>query len=308
MANIISCSKNRIACVGEVMIEIVMTGTDSAALGVAGDTFNTAVYLKHLLKSLDKTVSYFTAIGTDSFSTRILSKMTAHGIDTSNVEIRPDLVPGMYAIDTDGHGERSFSYWRSQSAARTLFAPPCQIEMRALKDFDIVYISGISMAILPAKTRSAVLEFLREYRKTGGLVAFDSNFRPQLWEDIQTARRVASAMWALSDIALPSIDDEMALFGDTSEHAVVERLRSSGVSYGALKRGASGPLDLSLATGKVNYSEVTNIVDTTAAGDSFNAGFLASNMRDETIGEALQAGHRLASKVIQKKGAIVLGD
>ena len=308
MVNTTLGSKNRIVCVGEVMIEIVMTGTDTAAIGVAGDTFNTAVYLKHLLKSLDKTISYCTALGKDSFSTRILSKMSSHGIDTTNIEIRPDLKPGMYAIDTDEQGERYFSYWRSQSAARTLFAPPCQIEIRMLKDFDIIYISGISMAILPATTRTTVLEFLGEYRKTGGLVAFDSNYRPQLWADIETARRVTSAMWALSDIALPSIDDEMALFGDTSENAVIDRLRSSGVTYGALKRGASGPLDLSLATSGEIYSEVTNIVDTTAAGDSFNAGFLASCMRDQTIGEALQAGHRLASRVIQNKGAIVLGD
>ena len=303
-----SSPKNNIACVGEVMIEIVITGADTAALGVAGDTFNTAVYLKQLLKPLDKTVSYFTALGKDRFSSRIVSKMVEYEIDTSHIEFRPDHMPGMYAIETDEEGERSFSYWRSQSAARTLFSPPCQIEISSLRSFDIVYISGISMAILPPATRASLLEFVGDYRTAGGLIAFDSNFRPNLWENIETAREITSSMWANTDIALPSMDDEMALFGDTSERQVIDRLRTSGVIFGALKRGAAGPVDLSSENSGANYPGVKNIVDTTAAGDSFNAGFLASYMRGEPIGQSLKAGHMLASKVIQKQGAIVLDD
>ena len=295
----------KIACIGEVMIELATGLNGQANIGVAGDTYNTAVYLRKISDDDTLDVSYVTALGEDSFSQKIISQIKHHGISADHIELREDLMPGLYAIETDEDGERTFSYWRGQSAAKTLFQEPCKIRLDSISDFDLIYISGISMAILPNETRVQLIDSFKEFRNKGGKLAFDSNYRPRLWEDVETARSVTMTMWSLADIALPSLDDEMALFGETSEAQTLQRLADSGVASGALKRGIEGPLALGESTGDMTFERVTNVVDTTAAGDSFNAGYLAAHMAGQSGREAMLKGHALASKVIQERGAII---
>jgi len=295
----------KIACIGEVMIELIAKQGNQAKIGVAGDTYNTAVYLRKISNPNDFNISYVTALGSDTFSRRILFEIERHNITSAHIEVRDNLMPGLYAIETDENGERSFSYWRGQAAAKTLFQEPCKIKLHSLLEFDLIYISGISMAILPDDTRSVLIDFLKEFRTSGGKLAYDSNYRPRLWEDLETAREVTMAMWSLTDIALPSLDDEMLLFDDANESAVLHRLSDAGVSYGALKRGIKGPLAIGEKVNPCAFNRVTNIVDTTAAGDSFNAGFLYQYVIGGKLENAMQSGHTLASKVIQASGAIV---
>ena len=297
---------------GEVMIELIAAPT-TAKLSVAGDSYNTAVYLKRLLNK-GETVSYITALGDDGFSTRITADMARHEIDASYVEIRAGTMPGLYAIETDAAGERAFSYWRDSAAVRSLFQPPCQVELPCLLDFDLLFLTGISIAVLPSDTRKALLAQIDAFRANGGFVAFDSNYRPRLWADERTARAVTAEFWARADICLPSLDDEMALFGQ-DETAVYARFGaeatagvSAGVSarVGAMKRGGLGPRGLSgIASGAV-FAPAPVVVDTTAAGDSFNAGFLSVIINGGSIDEAMMAGHNLAMQVVQKAGAILV--
>lgn len=294
-----------ICCIGEVMIELVNGRDGNIALGVAGDTYNTAVYLKRQLKTADVTVSYCTALGTDPYSTKIRDTLSHYGLDTSCIESREDKIPGLYAVDTDDQGERSFTYWRSDAAARTLFQSPGTVSLETLETFDLIYLSGISMAILPAAIREKLIDFIAAFRAKGGTFAYDSNYRPRLWEDQATAQGVNNRMWQLADIALPSVDDEMALFGDASEAAVVDRLHGFGVTAGALKRGAEGPLDLAGQAVAQDLTLVEKVVDSTAAGDSFNAGYLAALVQGQTTQMQMESGHNLAAKVITHPGAII---
>ncbi len=295
----------RIACVGEVMIELMIDRGDAATLGVAGDTYNTAVYMARALSNIEADISYVTALGRDPYSERIMQALHDHGIGTDHIERRADLLPGLYAIELDEHGERSFSYWRSASAARTLFSPPCEIKLRHLDVFDLVLISGISMAILPHSVREALMEWAERFSAGGGTLAYDSNYRPRLWESQAVARQVNDSMWSLADIALPSVDDEMAIYGDASAESVADRLKCCGVRRGALKRGADGPLDLANGTTPRNLESVCQVVDTTAAGDSFNAGYLSALVMGQSDLDAAVAGHLLATKVIGHRGAII---
>lgn len=294
-----------IACIGEVMIELIASGPQGPQLNVAGDTYNTAVYLRRLLGDHDCQVSYVTALGQDGFSDRILTHMTGENLDTSRVEIRPDLVPGLYAIETDDAGERRFTYWRGQSAARTMFQAPCQITLDHLRAFDLLYLSGISLAVMAQDTRRALFDFLDDYRAQGGLVGFDSNYRPRLWDSQEQAQEVMTQIWDRSDIALPSIDDEMDLFGDDTEQGVVERFAGFPVQFGALKRGAQGPHSLSPLDQMPSYAPAQKVVDTTAAGDSFNGAYLAALVLGKAQGKALKFAHDTAAKVITQHGAIV---
>ncbi len=296
---------HKIACIGEVMIELVTDADGRAAVGVAGDTFNTAVYLRRLLRGPETRVSYVTALGTDPYSQRILAAMRDHGLDADHVELRADRVPGLYAIDTDAAGERSFTYWRSNSAARTLFAEPCTVPLAALDGFDLVFLSGITMAILPPDMRRLLIDRIDRFRAAGGRFAYDSNHRPALWDSAEAAREINAALWSRADIALPSVDDEMHIFGDADEDAVVTRLRRLGVGSGALKRGAKGPRPLTGDAAPPPAPEPVRVVDSTSAGDSFNAGYLAGIAQGQEPQAAMRMGHDLAARVVQHRGAII---
>lgn len=295
----------RVASIGECMVELTLPRADGedSRVGFAGDTFNAAVYLKRSAPELQ--VAYVTALGADPLSARMIAAFEAEDLDTGLIERRADRVPGLYAISLDDNGERSFTYWRDSSAARTLFLPPAEVTPGSLRDFDLVYLSGITLAILAPEARAALAGFLEGYRRGGGRLAFDSNYRPRLWPDAATARRDIAAFWTMTDVGLPSLDDEMALFGDSGEAAVLARLAAAGIRRGALKRGAGGPLPIGEAAALPTFPPADKVVDTTAAGDSFNGAYLAALLRGESEAACLAAGHALASEVIGHPGAII---
>ena len=291
----------RIACVGEAMVELSLGEGRQALVGFAGDTLNTAIYLKRAAAAMD--VAYVTRLGRDAFSRRLRDFIAAEGIAVDRIEVSDTRQVGLYAITTDKDGERSFTYWRGQSAARQMFQAEAGADFSALDGFDVVYLSAITLAILPSEMREGLADWLQDFRTQGGQVAFDSNYRAALWEDQPTAQRWIARFWGLCDLALPSVDDEMAIFGDADQAAVVQRLQGCGAQDGALKRGPEGPLSLGEPVA-ANYQPAKVVVDTTAAGDSFNAGYLAARLGGADQAAALQAGHDLASFVVGVKGAI----
>ncbi len=310
----------RIACVGEAMAELMLGSDEDQApsLGFAGDTMNTAIYLNRMLDEPSE-VSYISVVGQDTLSDRLIRRLNDESVNTSRIKRSNDRLVGLYAITTDQSGERTFSYWRSESAARTLFQEEshelrCNFEV--LSGFDVIFLSAISLAILPNAVRVALLEELARLRNEEQVsVVFDSNYRPALWESEDVARETIAATWRITDIALPSIDDEKKLFNDVDEAALLERLQGYGVVRGALKRGASGPLSLNDSVHEpalksparetdAPVSEL-KVVDTTAAGDSFNAGYLSSILTGQDEQDALQAGHACACRVISHRGAII---
>jgi 2-dehydro-3-deoxygluconokinase len=283
----------RIACIGEAMIELSMDD-DQAHLAVAGDTLNTAIYLKRSLPEI--AVDYVTCLGQDMFSNRIVEFIAANNLGHANIRRIADKSPGLYAINTAPDGERSFTYWRSDSAAQQMFS---DADFRFLEQFDGLYLSGITLAILPQNLRLALLEWLQTAQVQ---LIFDSNYRPYLWEDHATAHKIIAGFWQRADISLPSIDDEMEIFGQTE--AQVEQRFLTQAKSGALKRGARGPLSLGTPV-VARYEPVTEVLDTTAAGDSFNGGYLGALLSGKGQAAALQAGHALAAQVVQYRGAII---
>ncbi len=290
----------RVLCIGEAMAEIRRDGP-GYAVGFAGDTFNTAVYLRRTLES--GSVGYLTRVGTDPLSAGFLALAGQEHIDVSQIHLESAHNIGIYTVQTDDRGERSFAYWRDTSAARQLFRHP--EDFAALEGADVLYLSAITLAILSPDARTALLDRLASLRKIGKRVAFDSNYRPRLWPDIATARQVIARAWTVTDVALPSVDDEMALFGDPDDVAVLRRLRGLGLRQGALKRGALGPVALDPDVPQPAYPPATQVVDTTAAGDSFNGAFLAAWVRGEGTATCMAAGHALARIVVSRPGAIV---
>lgn len=284
----------RIVCVGEGMLELSRRG-DSWQLGYGGDTLNTAIHLARA----GHDVAYLTALGADPFSRDMKRQWHAEGLDTSLVLAHPIRQAGLYAIDTDDAGERSFTYWRDTSAAREMFAlPDSDAAVAQAVRADLLYFSLITLAILPAAGRSRLLSLAKQT----GRVAFDGNYRPRLWSNSDEATHARDAAIALADIGLPTLEDERALSGEPDADSVAHSWQSLGCEETVVKLGAEG---CRLPEGEIlSPPKPLAAVDTSGAGDAFNAGYLDARLRGASISEAANAGHGLAGWTIMRPGAI----
>lgn len=294
----------RIATIGECMIELRHADAQTLRLGFGGDTLNTAVYLARLGMSVD----YVTALGDDRYSDEMVSAWRAEGVGTRLVARLPGRLPGLYIIRTDDRGERTFTYFRSAAAARDMFRDGRDREVaQRLAGHACVYLSGVTLSILDVMQRERLLQLLTGLRAGGAVIAFDGNYRPVGWPNAEDARQWMTAVLRHCDIALPTLDDEQRLFGDADAAACIGRLRGLGVREIAIKLGAAGAI---VAHGEeaptaVPAVVVQKVVDTTAAGDSFNAGYLSARLAGRDPAGAANAGNRLAAVVIQHPGAII---
>jgi 2-dehydro-3-deoxygluconokinase len=293
----------RVVALGECMVELAPAGEGLYRLGFAGDTFNTAWYLRRLLPPA-WTIAYGTCVGTDVVSERMLAFMAEAGIATEAVRRVPDRTVGLYMIDLRD-GERSFSYWRSSSAARLLAADGGWLR-RALAGAELVFLSGITLAVVPPGDRPGLLAALREARARGSTIAFDPNLRPKLWPDAATMRAAVGAAAAISDVLLPSFEDERTFFGDPSPAATIDRYRGHGAGTVVVKNGPGAIRAWDGAEGDAAFVPAkVEVRDTTAAGDSFNAGFLSTRLTGGGMAEAIQRGADLAGHVCRFPGALV---
>jgi 2-dehydro-3-deoxygluconokinase len=296
--------KPRVVCVGEVMIELTRGGDGRLAFASGGDTFNTAVYLARA--GID--VAFATALGDDRYSDAILAQAAAEGVQCDLVLRAGGRLPGLYMIDTDAAGQRQFHYWRGEAPARDLFelADWGRVAESLLKA-RLVYFSGITLSLYSNNGLGRFLAVVEMARKQGVKVAFDGNFRPRGWKgDLTRTRTVFMEALKRVDIALPTYDDEAVLWGDPSPEATVERLGAFGVGEIVVKNGPNSALVASGGQSEfVPVPEVVVPVDTTAAGDSFNAAYLAARLSGDGPSAAAAAAHRLAGQVIRHRGAIM---
>lgn len=298
-----------VVAIGECMLELsCMASAESGrlgkgwTLGIGGDTYNTAV---HLCRQ-GLPVHYLTALGQDRYSAEMLATWRSEGLETGLVLRHPQQMPGLYAIHTDAGGERSFAYWRSHSAVRSLF------ELRGVEKVlataaaaGLLYLSGITLSLFAAAQRARLVELARRVRAAGGVVAFDANYRPAGWEDVGGAREAVQAIAPHVSIALPTQEDERQLFGDARVDHIIDRWSRYGAAEVIVKRGAAGCV-VGTASGRVEVPAIAvdKVIDTTGAGDAFNAGYLAARSYGSTPREAAGAAVRLAARVVQHRGAI----
>lgn len=294
----------RIVVIGEGMIELSKAPTELGwRVGHGGDTLNTAIHLARM----GENIAYATALGTDSFSDDLRTNWAVEGIDTSLILTDPTRQAGLYAIRTDAQGERSFSYWRSNSAARQLFTLPDSPTMiAAATHVDLLFYSLISLAILPPEGREALFALAQSVRANGGRVAFDGNYRPRLWASRAEALVARNAALSCCDIGLPTFEDEAELAQLADADAVAAQWTAHGVNEVVVKLGECG---CRIAVGRVAGiivppPAVLAPIDTSGAGDAFNAGYLHARMNGAAREEAARAGHRLAGWVITQPGAI----
>jgi 2-dehydro-3-deoxygluconokinase len=297
----------RIASIGECMIELNQRDAGLLSLAYGGDTLNTAVYLARVSPRTRIAVDYVTALGDDPYSDAMVEMWQREGVGTDNVARLPGKLPGLYLIRVDDKGERRFFYYRSAAAVRELFRDDAtSAQLAALPGYDLVYFSAITLSVLSDTARERLLAALGAVRIAGGKVAFDSNFRPAGWPDFAVAREVFGRFLMHVDVALPTFDDEQKLFGDAEPGDTIARYAAAGIAEIAVKLGPAGCLLRAAGeTVTVPVTHPVTAVDTTAAGDAFNAGYLSARFAGRSAEHAARAGHVLAGAVIQHRGAII---
>ncbi len=289
------------------MIEMSGGEDGTYRLGYAGDTLNTAWYARARLAK-DWDVDYVTALATTSTPSRCADFFTKNGIGTDLIQTIPNRRPGLYLIH-QAHGDRHFTYWRGQSAAKQL-ADDTEALNAALAGADIAYFSGISLAIL---NRVPAASLMKAHPSGPGSPAPASpsipNERPVLWTSPEVMASTITAGAILADIVLPTFPDEQALFGDASPEAVAERYTSwRRRGSGGQERRRTGLRRLRESRGWVAPKPGAKSVDPTGAGDSFNGAYLAARAEGADAARAAEKAHALAAIVIGHKGALVPHD
>ena len=295
----------RIAAVGECMVELAREGSGSLHYErrYGGDTLNTAVYLARLLRPRGALIHYVTRLGDDAISQWMVEGWQSEGIDVSLVGRMKGRLPGLYMIDTDEKGERSFTYWRGEAPVRQMFETRDDPLLSALKDIDLIYVSGITFAILSQQGRERLAALMAAMKQAGRIVAYDTNYRPRLWKDRDEARSWMERGLAAATIALPSRDDLNAIHAmDEAGDVWVAKLKTLGVDEIVVKDGGA---PIWTPQGRIPIAKMEKPLDTTGAGDSFNAGYLAARLLGKDVPASVEQAHALASRVVQFRGAVI---
>jgi 2-dehydro-3-deoxygluconokinase len=299
-----SAQKPSVVCIGEVLIELARGADGRFALSCGGDTFNTAVYLARA--GLD--VAFATALGDDPYSDSIVALAAAEGVFSRLMFRAPGRLPALCLIESGARGERIFRYWGEEAPARELFErPDWLLVAQEMVSARLIYFSGITLSLYSNNGVGRFLALLEAARQQGAKIAFDGNFRPRGWKgDLSRTRAVFMEALKRVDIALPTFDDEAVLWGDPSPETTVARLQAFGIGEIVVKNGPNSALVATAGAQQfVPVPEVMVPVDPTAAGDGFNAGYLAARLTGAAVAEAATAAHRLAGDVIRHPGALV---
>lgn len=290
----------------ELSPETPQAGTDGGAplyrMGFAGDTFNTAIYMARM----GDEVAYCTALGQgDPFSEGVLSAMRRETIDTRLVRQVENRLPGLYAIALDANGERKFHYWRERAPIRDLFSAHTADQLiEAAKASDLVYLSGVTLAVIGDIGRARLKDILTYVHAHGVAVSLDFNYRPALWPSAEAARLALDGVVPACRYISLSSEDSRPLYGREAEDLAAE-WAAGGAEVVA--RDESHAVNVHRAEGRTSTPPPPRVraIDTTGAGDSFNAAYLSSRLAGLPIADSVRRGHALAATVVQHKGAIV---
>ncbi|WP_153886359.1 sugar kinase [Aliiglaciecola lipolytica] len=295
-----------IIMIGECMMELTQHGTDMFRKGFAGDIFNSSVYMKRSFPELD--VNFMSCIGRDVVSEQLLDILAQEELGSRFIEYDEKRIMGTYMVQTDEQGERSFLYWRNDSAASQLMHNLSANVEEKLREAQLIFFSGITLAILNDHDRAQLLHMLRRLRNQGVNIAFDPNYRPILWESEKIAINAIGQGFQVANILLPGIAD-FQLFELSQPDQIVKFLRSCGFDELVIKHGAKSILGYSKDWQcEVDVLRNSHVLDTTAAGDAFAGVYLGARIAGLDIKSAIERAAIIGKEVTNHPGAIVPKD
>lgn len=286
-----------LVCLGEPMVEFNQTRPDEPnwLQGFGGDTSNAAIAAARQGAS----VGYLTALGEDPFGDLFVDLWRREGVDSSRVQRRADGHTAAYFVTHDAQGHH-FAFMRKGSAS-SRFADS-DLPRDYLAAADMLQLSGISQAISPV-ARDACFAAIDIMKAAGKRVAYDTNLRLRLWS-ADDARAVMHEAMKRVDIALPSLEDAIALTGLEDPDAIADFYLRLGPPIVALKLGKDGTLVATTGERRRFGGHTVMAVDATGAGDTFDGTFLTRILAGEGPFDAARYANAAAALSTTGYGAV----
>ena len=295
--------KIKICSIGECMLEFVNAKNSSYIQSIAGDTLNFSSYLDK--KIFDTT--YFTAVGSSEISNRILNFLKKKKINTRLIHKSKSHEVGLYLIENDHLGEKIFYYWRDNSAAKLFFNNKNLIQYaHKLKKFKYIYFSGVTLSLFEDKNIDNFTSLLKILKKNQAKIIFDLNIRRKRWSK-QKLDKYFSKSIPLVDILFASGEDLNLWQGKKSYNCFKTLMNKHNIKHGIYRYNAK--FNYAFFNNKkyfANNKILKKVVDTSGAGDGYNAIYLSTFFKHNDVQLALETASKIGSKIVMKKGAIIL--
>jgi len=247
-----------------------------------------------------------TAVGEDPFGEFLIQELKKNEVDTSHVKVeRGRRTTIAFVANKPATGERSFVFYRRPWVAGTADSALTieNADLDYISKASILHVSGFSLSQNPS--RRAVLSAVEHARRVGVKVSFDPTLRVDVWNSERTVRRLYNQMLRLSDIATFSQEEAAFIFGTDSPDKAAETALKYGVGAVGMKLGADGALVETREGRKVHVPAFdVRVVDTTGAGDGWNAGLLVGLLKGWDLKTCVIVANAVGALVVTRHGAI----
>ena len=266
--------------------EVTQVVTDTIAFHPGGGAANTAL----ALAQMGLAVSVFSKVGDDPLGAFLVRSLGGAGVDTSGIRVSGDDSTPFTYVGVHPDGERTFIHTPGANRTFTL----ADVDRARLLTADFLLYQDLW--VLPGIDGRPGAQLLAEARQSGAVTLLD-----ECW-GLGPNREAWETMLPHADYVLPSFDDMRAIYPDMPPEALAGALAEKGARNVILKMGRDGCLVLTDDRLTRVASCATEIVDTTGAGDCFDAGFIAGLAHDRSVVEAAGIGNLAAAACIRHTG------
>ena len=294
--------KINVCSIGEAMIEISNIKNSLYNQSFAGDTLNFCNYLDK--KKLN--AFFLSAIGKSEINQSLLDFVKSKNISTKYIKQINQFEIGLYLIKNKDNGEKQFFYWRDESAAKHYFNNIDFLNLyKELKNFDYIYFSGITLSIIHISKLNNFIKLLKLLKRKKIKIVFDFNIRPSRWNK-KNLNIFLDSVLKFVDICFLSGEDMNYWKNKNNIKSYEQIVRKYKLKHSIFRKNAKFTYVFLNKTRYVFKNKLLKrVVDTSGAGDGFNAAYLSNFIVNNDPVLALKAGSSLGSKIVMKKGAIV---
>ena len=294
--------KINVCSIGEAMIEISNIKNSLYNQSFAGDTLNFCNYLDK--KKIN--AFFLSAIGKSDFNQPLLDFVRSKNISTKYIKQINQFEIGLYLIKNKDNGEKQFFYWRDESAAKHYFNNIDFLNLyKELKNFDYIYFSGITLSIIHISKLNNFIKLLKLLKRKKIKIVFDFNIRPSRWNK-KNLNIFLDSVLKFVDICFLSGEDMNYWKNKNNIKSYEQIVRKYKLKHSIFRKNAKFTYVFLNKTRYVFRNKLLKkVVDTSGAGDGFNAAYLSNFIVNNDPVLALKAGSSLGSKIVMKKGAIV---
>jgi len=249
---------------------------------------------------LELKTGFISKVGNDEYGQIVIEEFKKENVDTSHLLIDEKAHTGWVLVIVDEEGERTFFAYREKCADTQLREE--DIDPDYIRTTKLLYVSGVSLASEPSQ--QAALKAMKIAKNENVKVAFDPNLRLEKWEIPDSFKKPFIKAISLSDLVLIGKEEIMALSGEKTLESSVKNVLNLGPEIVAVKLGSEGSKIFSGSGQEVHCPAFkVKTVDTTGAGDAYNAGFIYGYLKKWDLMKVGTFANAVGAIKVTRKGA-----